>query len=254
MADLADLEAKARPLVEHAAALLRREPTISAMLSLTLPFDGIVQLFAAILGGAAGEGAAAAAVRQQAASVFASDPAALDASLEDVFTTAAKDYAPGEELTTLLYARGVQALMAHRVAHSLWVSGHRDMALAIKAVLARAFSTDIHPAARIGRGVWLDHGVGFVVGETAVIEEGACIWQDVTLGSTLKHTGPDRHPRVRRGAVIGAGAILLGGIEVGERAVIAAGAVVLADVPPGATVAGVPARAKMRKAGSFKGF
>ena len=157
-------------------------------------------------------------------------------------------------MTTLLYSRGIHALLAHRVSHALWLAGRRDMALAVKTVLGRAFATDIHPAASIGRGVWLDHGVGFVVGETAVIEDEVCIWHDVTLGSTLKSSGPGRHPRVRRGAVIGAGAILLGGIEIGERAVIAAGAIVLRDVAPGTTVAGVPARQKPRDASSFGGF
>jgi serine O-acetyltransferase len=103
------------------------------------------------------------------------------------------------------------------------------------------FQTDIHPGAQIGCGIFLDHATGLVVGETAVIEDDVSLLQDVTLGGTGKHAG-DRHPKVRRGAMIGAGAKILGNIEVGELARVAAGSVVLRDVPSGATVAGVPAK------------
>lgn len=254
MTNFATLEARAAPLTEQARALAAREPEIAAILGIGAVPPAIAPLLAALLAGVAGDAAAREPLHREALAVFSGDADALDAALCDIFTTAAKDYAPGQEVTTLLYSRGIHALLAHRVAHALWQAGRRDMALAIKTVLGRAFATDIHPAASIGRGVWLDHGVGFVVGETAVIEDEACIWHDVTLGSTLKASGPGRHPRVRRGAVIGAGAILLGGIEIGERAVIAAGAIVLADVAPGTTVAGVPARLKPRDAGSFGGF
>lgn len=254
MTDFATLEARAAPLMEQVRALAAREPDVPAILGIGEAPRTIAPLLAAILAGVAGDAAAREPLGREARAVFSGDADALDAALCDIFTTAAKDYAPGQEVTTLLYSRGIHALLAHRVAHALWQAGRRDMALAIKTVLGRAFSTDIHPAATIGRGVWLDHGVGFVVGETAIIEDEACIWHDVTLGSTLKASGPGRHPRVRKGAVIGAGAILLGGIEIGERAVIAAGAIVLADVAPGTTVAGVPARLKPRDAGSFGGF
>lgn len=254
MTDFATLEARAAPLLEQVKALALREPEIAAILGIGEPPSAIAPLLAAILAGVAGDAAARAPLMKEALAIFSGDADALDAALTDIFTTAAKDYAPGQEVTTLLYSRGIHALLAHRVSHALWLAGRRDMALAIKTVLGRAFSTDIHPAATIGRGVWLDHGLGFVVGETAVIEDEACIWHDVTLGSTLKASGPGRHPRVRKGVVIGAGAILLGGIEIGERAVIAAGAIVLGDVAPGTTVAGVPARLKPRDAGSFGGF
>lgn len=254
MTDFATLEARAAPLLDQVAALTLREPEIAAILGIDGAPRAIAPLLAAILAGVAGDAAARVPLKKEALAVFSGNADALNAALTDIFTTAAKDYAPGQEVTTLLYSRGIHALLAHRVSHALWQAGRRDMALAIKTVLGRAFSTDIHPASTIGKGVWLDHGVGFVVGETAVIEDEACIWHDVTLGSTLKASGPGRHPRVRKGAVIGAGAILLGGIEIGERAVIAAGAIVLADVAPGTTVAGVPARLKPRDAGSFGGF
>lgn len=252
--DLHALQARAAPLLAQVEALAEAEPAIPALLGIAGGPGDIAALLAALLAGAVPEGPSRDVLRREALAVFSTDAAALDAALCDVFTTAAKDYAPGHEVTSLLYSRGIHALLAHRVAHALWTDGRRDMAMAIKTVLGRAFSTDIHPAATIGRGVWLDHGVGFVVGETAIIEDEACIWHDVTLGSTLKASGPGRHPRVRRGAVIGAGAILLGGIEIGENAVIAAGAIVLADVAPETTVAGVPARVKPRTHASFSGF
>lgn len=254
MTDFATLEARARPLLDQVTTLAGREPEIAAILGIGVTPSVIAPLLAAILAGASGDAAMREPLRKEALAIFTENADALDAALTDIFTTAAKDYAPGQEVTTLLYSRGIHALLAHRVSHALWQAERRDMALAIKTVLGRAFATDIHPAATIGRGIWLDHGVGFVVGETAVIEDEACIWHDVTLGSTLKASGPGRHPRVRRGAVIGAGAILLGGIEIGERAVIAAGAIVLADVAPGTTVAGVPARLKPRSPQSFPGF
>jgi serine O-acetyltransferase len=100
---------------------------------------------------------------------------------------------------------------------------------------------DIHPAARIGRGVFIDHGTGIVIGETSVVEDDVSILQSVTLGGTGKESG-DRHPKIRRGVMIGAGAEILGNIEVGEGSKVAAGSVVLAPVPPHTTVAGVPAK------------
>nr|WP_252192870.1 serine O-acetyltransferase [Rhizobium sp. CSW-27] len=129
-----------------------------------------------------------------------------------------------------------------------------DLALALKALFGRAFSTDIHPAARFGRGIWLDHGLGFVVGETAIIGDDVSIWHGVTLGSTLKDSGGRRHPRLGSGVTVGADAILLGGIDIGAGSVIAAGAVVLGDVQPETTVAGVPAKGKPRTQSSFRGF
>jgi serine O-acetyltransferase len=185
--------------------------------------------------------------------VLAADTDAREAAVEDVVATAQRNMEPGGLTASLMFARGVHALIGHRVVHSLWQSGREGPALALKTILGRAFSTDIHPAARFGRRIFLDHGLGFVVGETAVIEDDVSIWHGVTLGSTLKQDG-DRHPKIRAGAVIGADVIILGNVIVGEGAFIAAGAVVLRDVPPRTTVAGVPAQERQRSAGSFKGF
>ncbi len=241
-------------LMQQFAVLSTDETGIAPILGLHERPLAITDLLSGVLAGAIADNAARETIKQEAMAVFATDPVALDAALEDIFATAAKDYVPGQELTTLLFSRGIHALLAHRVCHALWTAGRRDMALAIKTVLARAFSTDMHPAARIGRGIWLDHGVGFVLGETAIIEDDVSIWHDVTLGSTFKNSGSDRHPHVRKGAIIGAGAIILGGITIGEGAIIAAGSVVLRDVEAGSTVAGVPARTKPRTLQSFSGF
>lgn len=141
----------------------------------------------------------------------------------------------------VLYFKGFHAIQTHRLAHWLWTQGRQDFALYLQSRSSEAFQTDIHPAARIGRGIFLDHATGLVVGATAVIEDNVSMLQDVTLGGTGKERG-DRHPKIRHGVLIGAGAKILGNIEVGHCARIAAGSVVLKPVPNNATVAGVPAK------------
>jgi serine O-acetyltransferase len=123
----------------------------------------------------------------------------------------------------------------------LWNRDERDFSLYLQSRSSDVFQTEIHPAARFGKGIFLDHATGLVVGETAVIEDDVSLLQDVTLGGTGKEAR-DRHPKVRRGAMIGAGAKILGNIEIGSYARIAAGALVLQSVPPKATVAGIPAK------------
>lgn len=168
----------------------------------------------------------------------------LELSVRDINETARRNFEPGGVAATLLFSRGIHAILAHRVAHQLWSEDNQNLALAIKSTLGRALSTDIHPAAKIGSGIWLDHGLGFVVGETAVIEDDVSIWHNVTLGSTLTDSGATRHPRIKQGAVIGAGAMILGGISIGEGATVAAGAIVLEDVPANRVIAGNKARLK----------
>lgn len=141
----------------------------------------------------------------------------------------------------LLYFKGFHALQTHRVAHWLWSEGRRELALFLQSRASEVFGVDIHPAARIGKGILVDHATGVVVGETAVVEDNVSILHEVTLGGTGKDCG-DRHPKVRHGVLIGAGAKILGNVEVGEGAKIGAGSVVLEDVPAHATVAGVPAK------------
>ena len=130
---------------------------------------------------------------------------------------------------------------AYRSGHYLWKKGRTDLALYLQSLIAVVYSVDIHPAAVIGKGILLDHATGFVAGETTVIEDDVSILHEVTLGGTGKDRG-DRHPKIRSGVLIGAGAKILGSVEVGEGARVGASSVVLAGVPPHVSVAGVPSK------------
>ncbi|MBB4199807.1 serine O-acetyltransferase [Rhodoblastus sphagnicola] len=166
----------------------------------------------------------------------------------DINAVIDRDPACDRFIEPFLYFKGYHAIETHRIAHHLWSQGKQDFALYLQSRSSDLFQTDIHPAARIGHGVFLDHATGFVVGSTAVIEDDVSILQNVTLGGTGKEAG-DRHPKVRRGVLIGAGAKILGNIEVGEYARVAAGSVVLHAVPGHTTVAGVPAKIVARHQG-----
>lgn len=152
-----------------------------------------------------------------------------------------RDPACDRFLMPILYFKGFHAIQTHRLAHWLWNCGRRDFALYLQSRSSSVFQTDIHPASKIGKGIFIDHATGLVVGETAVIEDDVSILHGVTLGGTGK-AGGDRHPKIRHGVLIGAGAKILGNIEVGHCAKVAAGSVVLSSVPHNKTVAGVPAR------------
>ncbi|MDB5373841.1 MAG: Serine acetyltransferase [Belnapia sp.] len=176
------------------------------------------------------------------AEAMAAEPGIAAAALADLRAIGARDpAAAGGLLTPFLYYKGFHALQAHRVAHWLWGQGRAPLAYFLQARVARTLAIDIHPAARFGHGVFIDHGTGLVVGETAVVGNDVSILQGVTLGGTGKETG-DRHPKVRDGVLLGAGAKVLGNVVIGRGAKVGAGSVVLRDVPPCATVAGVPAR------------
>ncbi len=141
----------------------------------------------------------------------------------------------------LLYFKGFHAIQTHRLAHWLWENDRKDFALYLQSRASAIYQVDIHPAVKMGQGIFFDHATGIVIGMTAVIEDDVSILQGVTLGGTGKESG-DRHPKIRRGVLIGAGAEILGNIEVGRCSKVAAGSVVLKEVPRGVTVAGVPAR------------
>ena len=141
----------------------------------------------------------------------------------------------------LLYFKGFHALQAYRVGHFLWHQGRSELALYLQSRVSEVFAVDIHPAAQIGSGILLDHATGLVIGETAVVGDHVSLLHEVTLGGTGKATG-DRHPKIRSGVLIGAGAKILGNVEIGEGAKVAAGSMVLNDVPAHCTVAGVPAQ------------
>ena len=159
----------------------------------------------------------------------------------DIAAVYDRDPACERRIEPLLYFKGFHAIQTHRLAHSLWQKGRKDFALYLQSRSSEVFQTDIHPAVPIGRSIFLDHATGLVVGSTALIEDNVSILQGVTLGGTGKQSG-DRHPKVRHGVLIGAGAKILGNIEIGESSKVAAGSVVLHSVPPHSTVAGVPAK------------
>lgn len=152
-----------------------------------------------------------------------------------------RDPASRGYLSPFLYFKGFQALTAHRISHQLWLLGRESLALYLQSLISEVFAVDIHPAARLGSGILFDHATSIVIGETAVVEDNVSILHEVTLGGTGKQRG-DRHPKVRHGVLIGAGAKILGNVEVGACSKIGAGSVVLEDVPPSVTVAGVPAK------------
>jgi serine O-acetyltransferase len=159
----------------------------------------------------------------------------------DLLAARTRDPAARGYAQPFLYYKGFHALQAYRVAHWLWGQERYGLAAHLQNRISEAFGVDVHPAARIGSGVLIDHGTSVVIGETAVVEDNVSLLHEVTLGGTGKESG-DRHPKVRRGVLIGAGAKILGNIEIGIGAKVAACSVVLRDVPPHTTVAGIPAR------------
>jgi serine O-acetyltransferase len=175
------------------------------------------------------------------ADIFCGNRDAVACAVDDLTAIVERDPACPDLLHAALNLKGFHALQTYRAANSLWMRGRQQLAYVISHLATLKFAVDIHPAACIGSGVMLDHGTGIVIGETAVVESDVSIFQNVTLGGTGKERG-DRHPKVRSGALIGAGAQVLGNIEIGSMSRIAAGSVVLKDVPPRCTAAGVPAR------------
>jgi serine O-acetyltransferase len=180
-------------------------------------------------------------IRQAYSDALAGQPAIGTAFRADIVATVDRDPAANRLLEPVLYFKGFQAIQTYRLAHWLWRRGRKDFAFYLQSRASSVFQCDIHPAAEIGRGIFLDHATGLVVGETAVIDDDVSMLHGVTLGGTGKEAG-DRHPKIRRGVLIGAGAKILGNIEIGHCARIASGSVVLKPVPHNTTVAGVPAK------------
>jgi serine O-acetyltransferase len=173
--------------------------------------------------------------------VLATTPELAATFRADLAAVRDRDPACTRFVEPLLYFKGFHALVTHRFAHALWQSGRRDLALYLQSQASQIMAVDIHPAARFGNGIMLDHATGFVVGETAVVGDNCSFLHGVTLGGSGKETG-DRHPKIGDNVLIGAGASILGNIRVGNCSRVAAGSVVLNEVPPMTTVAGVPAK------------
>ena len=180
------------------------------------------------------------AIREIIEEAFNSEPSIIHAAEIDIKATRDRDPACNSYSTPLLFYKGFQALQVYRIAHWLWGQKRHSLAFFLQNQLSSIFTVDIHPAAKIGCGVMFDHATGLVIGETAVVEDDVSILHGVTLGGSGKDSG-DRHPKVRRGVLIGANASIIGNIEIGEGAKVGAGSVVMKDVPPHVTVAGVPA-------------
>jgi serine O-acetyltransferase len=180
-------------------------------------------------------------LREMCQEAYDSEPEIVRNAERDMRVVRERDPACRTYLQPFLYYKGFAGLQAYRVSNWLWRHERHELAFYLQSRVSELFSVDIHPAATIGAGVFIDHAHGIVIGETAVVEDDVSMLHSVTLGGTGKLSG-DRHPKIRKGVLIGAGAKILGNIEVGEHARIAAGSVVLAPVQPHCTVAGVPAR------------
>lgn len=180
-------------------------------------------------------------IRQAFHDVLAAHPDIGASARADLAATLERDPACDRAIDPLLFFKGYQAIQTHRFAHALWQDGRKDFAYYLQSRSSQVFQVDIHPAARVGKGIMLDHATGFVVGETAIIGDHCSILHSVTLGGTGK-SDEDRHPKIGNGVLIGAGAKILGNITVGDCSRVAAGSVVLKEVPPRTTVAGVPSK------------
>jgi serine O-acetyltransferase len=227
----------------EAEEVVRREPELATFIYLTLLHHdtleaAIVHRLSERLAHADVSGDV---IRHAYAEALQGDPTIGESFRADIAAVMDRDPATHRLLEPVLYYKGFHAIQAHRLAHWLWNKGRKDFALYLQSRSSSVFQVDIHPAARIGRGIFLDHATGVVVGETAVIEDDVSMLHGVTLGGTGKEH-EDRHPKIRRGVMIGAGAKILGNIEVGQCARVAAGSVVVKPVPHNVTVAGVPAK------------
>ncbi len=228
-------------LRKQAEAMAASEPTLAGFVHATiLQHERLEQALSYHLARKlGGEDLSPLAIREMFADAMGDDfGAALRADLSAVFE---RDPACHSYVDAFLSYKGFHALESTRVAHWLWNNGRKAMALFLQSRISQLFAVDVHPAAKIGRGIMFDHATGIVIGETAVVEDDVSIMQDVTLGGTGKESG-DRHPKIRRGVLLSLGAKILGNIEVGEYSLVGAGSVVLKSVPPHCTAVGVPAK------------
>lgn len=240
---VAETDSVWRQLRASAEAASREEPQLgSQMNAVILSHDDLAgALSFQIARKLADPEMSAMSVREVCLSAFAADPAMVAAAEADLQAVAERDPAIRNLLQPFLYFKGFQALQGWRVAHWLWGQGRETLAFHFQSRISELFQLDIHPAARLGQGLFLDHGTGIVIGETAVVGDDVSMLHNVTLGGTGAERG-DRHPKIGKGVLLGAGAKVLGNIHVGDYAKVASGSVVLKDVPSGCTVAGVPAR------------
>ena len=229
-----------RRAAEEAA---RSEPRLASLMNATvLSHDDLAGALSYQIARKLGDAELGAmSVREVCAQAFSADPAIVAAAEADLQAVEERDPAIKSLLQPFLYFKGFQAIQAHRVSHWLWSQGRETLAFHFQSRMSELFQVDIHPAARLGAGLFFDHGTGIVIGETAVVDDDVSMLHAVTLGGTGAERG-DRHPKIGRGVLLGAGAKVLGNITIGDYAKVASGSVVLKPVPAHCTAAGVPAR------------
>ena len=227
----ADQESLLRPLVEQ------------TVLHRTSFSDGLAMMLSRKLSGQVSD---LAKWHELFRDVIAQNPGITESAAKDLRAIRANDPAATSLLHPFLNFKGFHAVQAYRVSHALWSSDRRGLAYYLQNRISEVLSVDIHPAAIIGSGIFIDHATGVVVGETAIIGDDVTILHGVTLGGTGKASG-DRHPKVGRGVFIGANAQLLGNVVVGDGSRIGASSVVLRNVEADSTVAGIPARVVRRE-------
>ncbi|HWM49321.1 MAG TPA: serine O-acetyltransferase [Xanthobacteraceae bacterium] len=227
----------------EAEEIARREPEIASFIySSVLHHDTLEDVIVQRIADRLDDPAVSSDLIRQAFADALEEMAALGEMFRaDVAAVFDRDPATERYIEPVLYYKGFHAIQTHRLAHWLWTKGRKDFALYLQSRSSAVFQCDIHPAARLGRGLFLDHATGLVIGQTAVVGDDVSILHGVTLGGSGKEIG-DRHPKIGYGVMIGAGAKILGNIQIGHCARIAAGSVVVKPVPNNVTVAGVPAR------------
>ena len=232
-----------RRLRFEAGQAAEREPTLASYLNATvLNHDRFsAALCYQLAQKAGGPDMSALQVREICEQAYASDPSIVAAAERDMQAVLDRDPATRSTLQPFLFLKGFLALQTHRVGHWLWGQGRETLAFFLQSRTSELYAVDIHPAAPFGSGVFIDHATGIVIGETARVGDDVSMLHGVTLGGTGK-VFTDRHPKIERGVLLGAGAKVLGAITVGEEARVGSGSVVLTDVPPRCSVAGVPAR------------
>ena len=240
---VSDTSSRWRQLREAAEQAARDEPRLSSLMSATiLSHDDLASALSYQIARKLGDAELGPmSVREVCAQAFAANPAIVTAAEADLQAVEERDPAIKSLLQPFLYFMGFQAIQAHRVSHWLWTQGRETLAFHFQSRMSELFQVDIHPAAQLGAGLFFDHGTGIVIGETAVVGDEVSMLHAVTLGGTGADRG-DRHPKIGRGVLLGAGAKVLGNIAIGEYAKIASGSVVLKPVPAHCTAAGVPAR------------
>lgn len=228
----------------EAEQLIQKEPLLASYVyACVLNHDSLASSLGFILANKLSDGVMpAVTVQELFESASNTSPDMIERAAADILAVYERDAAINSYLPVILYLKGFQAIQVHRLAHHLWQTDRKNLALFIQSRNSEVFGVDIHPACVMGKGIMFDHATGIVIGETSVIEDNVSILQQVTLGGTGNEQG-DRHPKIKSGVLISAGAKVLGNITIGESAKIGAGSVVLQDVGAHCTVVGIPARA-----------